>query len=98
MEFRILGPLEVTDDDRPLDLGGTKQRSLFAMLLLNANEVVSTDRLIAELWGEAPPSTVIKSVQVYVWRLRKEIPGDRLATRPPGYVLQVGPAELDLEI
>jgi len=98
MQFRVLGALEVFDHDRPLDLGAIKQRSLLALLLLNANEVVSTDRLIAELWGDSPPTTVAKSVQVYVSRLRKEIPGDRLVTRPPGYVLRVGPAELDLEV
>jgi DNA-binding SARP family transcriptional activator len=64
MQFRLLGPLEVSEQDRPLDLGATKQRSLLALLLLNANQVVSTDRLIAELWGESPPATVAKSVQV----------------------------------
>jgi DNA-binding SARP family transcriptional activator len=98
MEFRVLGPLEVVKEDRPLDLGAAKQRSLLALLLLNANEVVSTDRLIAELWGDSPPATVAKSVQIYVSRLRKELPGDRLATRPPGYVLRVDSAELDLEV
>src|ERR671918_961043 len=98
MRFRILGPLEVSDQDRPLDLGAIKQRSLLALLLLNANEIVSTDRLIAELWGDSPPSTVAKSVHTYVSRLRKEIPGDRLVTRPPGYVLRVGPTEFDLEV
>lgn len=98
MQFRLLGPLEVSDQDRPLDLGATKQRSLLALLLLNANQVVSTDRLIAELWGDSPPATVAKSVQVYVSRLRKEIPDGRLATHPPGYVLRVGPDELDLEV
>ena len=66
------------------------------MLLLNANDVVSTERLIDELWGESPPATVAKSVQVYVSRLRKEIGAQRLVTRPPGYVLQVDPLELDV--
>src|SRR5918999_2775567 len=98
MQFRILGPLEASDQERPLDLGATKQRSLLALLLLNANEVVSTDRLIAELWGDSPPATVAKSVQIYVSRLRKELPDGRLATRPPGYVLRIDPAELDFEV
>ena len=53
MEFRILGPLEVVDADRPLPLGGERQRALLALLLTRANEVVSTDRLIDELWGRA---------------------------------------------
>ena len=73
MRFRLLGPIEVTDRDRALPLGGTKQRSLLALLLLDANEIVSTDRIIAELWGDAPPATVAKSVQLYVSRLRAEL-------------------------
>jgi DNA-binding SARP family transcriptional activator len=96
MEFRLLGPLEALDGDRSIALGGAKQRALLAVLLLHANEVVSSDRLIAELWGERPPATAAKSVQTYVSRLRKELGERRLATRPPGYVLRVDPAELDL--
>ena len=90
VEFRLLGPLEVADDDRPLALGGGKQRSLFALLLLHANQVVSTERLIDELWGESPPATVSKSVQVYVSRLRKQLGDGRLVTRAPGYMLRAG--------
>ena len=73
MEFRLLGPLEVAEHDRSLPLGGRKQRALLAVLLLHANEVVSVERLIDELWGESPPATVAKSVQVYVSRLRKQL-------------------------
>jgi len=54
MDFRLLGPLEVAGDDGSLTLGGIKQRSLLAMLLLHANQVVSTDRLIDALWGASP--------------------------------------------
>ena len=97
MEFRLLGPLEAVEHDRPLALGGRKQRSLLAVLLLNANDVVSTERLVDELWGESPPATVAKSIQVYVSRLRKEIGPDRLVTREPGYLLRVDPPELDTE-
>ena len=96
MEFRLLGPLEVAEHDRSLALGGVKQRSLLAVLLLHANEVVSADRLIDELWGDAPPPTAAKSLQVHVSRLRKELGEGRLATRAPGYVLHVDPSELDL--
>jgi DNA-binding SARP family transcriptional activator len=96
MEFRLLGPLEVVDGERQLALGGVKPRSLLALLLLHANEVVSTDRLIDELWGDEPPATAVKSVQVHVSRLRKELGEDRLLTRAPGYVLRVSPSELDL--
>ncbi len=96
MEFRLLGPLEVLDGDRPLSLGGPKQRSLLAILLLHAGRVVPTERMIDELWGAAPPATVAKSVQVYVSRLRKQIGDDRLLTRAPGYLLQIDSQELDL--
>jgi DNA-binding SARP family transcriptional activator len=95
MDFRLLGPLEVSEHDRPIAIGGVKQRSVLAVLLLHANELVSTDRLVDQLWGAAPPATAAKSIQVYVSRLRKVL-GDRLATRAPGYVLRVEPSELDL--
>jgi DNA-binding SARP family transcriptional activator len=96
MEFRLLGPLEVIGHDRLLALGGGRQRSLFVALLLHANEVVSTDRLIDALWGQAPPRTAAKSIQVYVSKLRKELGEGRLVTRAPGYVLKVDHSELDL--
>ncbi len=96
MEYRILGPLEVVEAGRSLPLGGPKQRSLLAVLLLRANEVVSTDDLIDRMWGEQAPPTAAKVVQVQVWRLRKTLGADALVTRPPGYVLRVGPDELDL--
>ena len=57
MEFRLLGPLEALSDGRPLPIGGQKQRGVLALLLLHANEVVSTDRLIDEVWGARPPKT-----------------------------------------
>jgi DNA-binding SARP family transcriptional activator len=75
MEFRLLGPLEVVEHDRPVALGGVKQRSLLAVLLLHANQVVSADRLIDELWGDAPPPTAAKSLQVHVSRLRYLVAG-----------------------
>ena len=96
MDFRLLGPLEVVGDDGALALGGTKQRSVLAMLLLHANQVVSTDRLIDSLWGASPPFTCTKTIQVYVSRLRKAIGDNRLVTHAPGYVLYVDQAELDL--
>ena len=98
MQFRLLGPLEVAEQNTAAALGGVKQRSLLAILLLHANEVVATDRLIGELWGESPPATVAKSVQSYVMRLRRELGSERLSTRPPGYVLNVAPDELDLAV
>src|SRR5919108_2597460 len=96
MEFRLLGPLDVAERGRSLPLGGRKQRSLLAVLLLHANDVVSTERLIDDLWGERPPATVAKAVQVYVSRLRKQLGESRLLTREPGYLLRVDPSELDV--
>ena len=93
MDFRILGPLDVRVDDRPLALGGARQRALLGLLLLHANEVVSSDRLVDELWGDAEGS---KALQVAVSRLRKVIGRDVLVTRPPGYQLRVEPGQLDL--
>src|SRR5918995_3375866 len=101
MEYRILGPLEVLDQGRPVSLGGTRQRALLALLLLHRNEVVSTDRVIDELWGEHPPESGPKAVQVAVSHLRKALqatPGTDagvLITRAPGYELRVGDGELD---
>jgi len=96
MEFRVLGPLEVVECERSLSLGGLKQRSLLAALLLQADQLVSADHLIGELWGDAAPATAAKSIQVYVSRLRKGLGAARVATRAPGYVLRVEPFELDL--
>jgi DNA-binding SARP family transcriptional activator len=98
VEFRILGPLEVLDDGQALDLGGAKQRSLLAVLLLNANQVVSSDRLIDALWGEEPPETAAKALQVYVSQLRRVLGKECLETKAPGYRLQVEPNQLDLRV
>src|SRR5919197_2097966 len=97
MEFRVLGPLEVLDDGRVLELGGQKQRTLLAVLLLHANEVVSQDRLIDALWEERPPETAQKALQVYVSQLRKTLGRDRVLTKAPGYLLSVKEGELDLD-
>ncbi len=102
MEFRILGPLDVVAGGRSVDLGGPKQRALLAALLVRANEVVSQDELIDDLWGEAPPATAAKTLQAYVSRLRKalardseEAPTARLETQAHGYVLRIPPESLD---
>jgi DNA-binding SARP family transcriptional activator len=92
----LLGTLEVRTGEGPVSLGRTKQRALLALLALNANRVVARDRLIDGLWGESPPPTAAKSVQVSVSRLRKLLPAGTLVTRPPGYVLEVEPDAVDL--
>ena len=94
----MLGPFEVrVDGGAPLALGGLRQRALLAVLALHANEVVSTDRLMDELWGEKPPAKAVHTVQVFVSRIRRILgaAGQRLATRPPGYVLELGVDDFD---
>jgi DNA-binding SARP family transcriptional activator/class 3 adenylate cyclase len=97
MDFLILGPLEARLDGRELPLGGAKQRGLLALLLLQRNEVVSTDRLLDGLWGERPPATALKVVHTYISRLRRLLGRERLLTRAPGYLLELAPDELDLD-
>ena len=99
MEFRILGPLEVADGHATVALGGVRQRTLLAILLLNANEVVSADRLIDELWGERSPESGRSALQVRVSQLRKALGqgGAQLLTRAPGYVLSLDRDQLDLQ-
>src|SRR5262245_39047825 len=97
MQFRILGPLEVADGHGAISFDAPKQRTLLAVLLLHANEVVSSERLIDELWGESPPATATKVVQTYVSQLRKALGPGAIVTRPPGYMLQIENGALDAE-
>ncbi|HEY2651071.1 MAG TPA: BTAD domain-containing putative transcriptional regulator, partial [Solirubrobacteraceae bacterium] len=97
LAFRILGPFEVVDGDRPLALGGPKLQALLAVLLLHRGEVVSTDRLIDALWGERASGTAAKTVQVYVSNLRKALGDGLLVTRGHGYLLQTEPGQVDLD-
>ena len=97
MEFRILGPLEVVEGGRALTLGGSRQRALLALLLTRANEVVSTGRLIDELWGARAPRTASNALQYHVSQLRKTLaPSEAIVTQEPGYLIRIGPDELDL--
>jgi DNA-binding SARP family transcriptional activator len=96
VEFRILGPLEVWRESRRIHIGGAKERALLAFLLLHAGEPVSVDRLIDELWGDSPPATARKSVQVRVARLRRTLRSDVLLTRGDGYLARLEPNQLDL--
>jgi predicted ATPase/DNA-binding SARP family transcriptional activator len=102
LEFKLLGPLEVRANGEPLPLGGAKRRALLALLLVRANEVVSTDRLIDELWGEQPPETAANTLQVHISHLRRSLHANVddqepsvLVTEPPGYVLRVAPESID---
>lgn len=97
MDFRLLGPLEVLENGEAIDVGAAKPRALLAVLLLNANHVVSSDELLESLWDEQPPETALKALQVYVSRLRKALGKERILTRVSGYELRVEPGELDVE-
>lgn len=99
IEFRILGPLEVSADGRLLTLGGPKQRALLGLLLVHANETVARDRLIEELWAEAAPATVESALHVYLSRLRRLLnsagASGLLVRQAHGYTLRVEPEQLD---
>ena len=99
MRFGILGPLEVADDGgRELAQGGHRQRAMLAILLLHANEAVSPDLLVEDLWSGRPPANAATSLQTHVWRLRRALGGDqRIVTTRGGYLLRVEPGELDRE-
>jgi DNA-binding SARP family transcriptional activator/ABC-type oligopeptide transport system substrate-binding subunit len=96
LDFRLLGPLEVVRGGQTVALGGGKPRALLALLLLHANEVVSRDHLIDELWADREPGTAGHSLDVQLSRLRKAfVPDEPLVTRRGGYVLEVGPDAID---
>jgi DNA-binding SARP family transcriptional activator len=97
VEFRILGPLEIDGDEGPIDLGGAKQRALLALLLLHANEVVHSGRLVDLLWSDAPPADAGKALQIHVSRLRRALgSADVVQTRPGGYLVAADASSLDL--
>jgi DNA-binding SARP family transcriptional activator/pimeloyl-ACP methyl ester carboxylesterase len=99
VEFGVLGSLEVTAGGQSLALAGARTRAVLALLLVRANQVVSSDRLLEELWPGQPPDRATDSLQVRLSELRKALrsagEADRLATRSPGYLLRVEPGELD---
>jgi SARP family transcriptional regulator, regulator of embCAB operon len=101
MRLHILGPLEVHDSaGTPVEVTGLKRRALLAALVVRAGRTVSTERLIAELWGERPPAHAANALQAQMRRLRRVIEQacgepDRIVTRPPGYVLALRTGESD---
>jgi class 3 adenylate cyclase len=97
MEYRVLGPLEVLDENgQKLRLGGTQQQSVLASLLLRTGQTVALERLVDGLW-EKPPATASRTVQAYISRLRRELPNGAIESRPGGYTLVADGAELDLQ-
>jgi DNA-binding SARP family transcriptional activator len=101
LDIRILGPLEIHAGEIRLTYAGERRGALLAILLLNANRVVSIDQLIDELWGDEPPASGAKAVQVRISQLRKTLAdagiGELIVTRPPGYLVRLAAGQLDLE-
>ena len=98
MEFAILGPLRVVGPDGPIEIKAPKQRSLLAMLLLeHRQDVVSAERLIDVLWGEHPPATASKALQVLISQLRRTLGADTIVTRSGGYAIELADGALDLQ-
>jgi WD40 repeat protein/DNA-binding SARP family transcriptional activator len=99
LDFRLLGPLELVDDGGlELSIGRGRQRALLALLLLRANELVASDRLVEELWGEAPPATAHKMLHNQVSALRQALGRNgRVETLGSAYRLNVHPGERDID-
>ncbi|MDX6620462.1 MAG: hypothetical protein QOK36_2848, partial [Gaiellales bacterium] len=97
LDVRVLGPLEVVGEHGLVPLMHGKARAVLGVLLIHANKVVGTDRLIDDVWGAHPPETATKSVHVYVSQLRRSLGADAIVTRPPGYVLGLESGQLDLD-
>jgi DNA-binding SARP family transcriptional activator len=96
VDFRLLGPLEVRAGDGPVPIGGPKQRTLLALLLLQPNRVVTVDRLTDALWGSEPPATARNTLQTYVRHLRRALGAERIEHRSSGYVLVTDPSDVDV--
>ena len=96
MEVRLLGPLELAEGGRSIAYGGARQRAVLALLVLHANQVVPSERVLLELWGEDAPPGSANALQAAVSRLRRALPEGRLVTRPPGYLFRAFADEVDL--
>jgi len=96
MRVRILGPFHLEDGGRQITISGVRQRSVLADLLLHANEVVPSEQLLVDLWGEDAPPSAANALQAAISRVRRMLPPGRLITAGPGYTLRVFPAELDV--
>ena len=96
LRYSLLGPLEVERDGEPVEIAGQKQRAVLASLALNAGQVVPTERLITELWGESPPPTAATALQNAVSQLRKALGAEPVVTKAPGYMLAVDRSQVDV--
>src|ERR1700755_1460718 len=97
MQVRILGPFQVEEAGRRITIGGGRQGAVLADLALHANEVIPSEQLLVDVWGEDAPPSAANALQAAISRLRRGLPEGRLNTAPPGYELKVFPAELDAE-
>ena len=97
MQVRILGPFQLENGGQQVRIGGVRQRAVLANLLLHANEVVPSEQLLVDLWGEDSPQSAANALQAAISRLRRVLPSGRLITRAPGYALQIFPDELDVK-
>src|SRR5215212_6304345 len=96
MEFRVLGSIAACEDGRAVALGGPQQRRLLAVLLANAGQVVSVDRLVEAVWpDDEAPDGAVRTTRTYVSRLRGALGGGFVVTREPGYFIDVGHATFD---
>jgi DNA-binding SARP family transcriptional activator len=100
MRYEMLGPLRVSDGVNGSYISAQKIETLLAVLLIRSGQVVSTDKLIAEIWGEDIPRRAMAGIHVYISQIRKFLSRfgkaeDRIITRPPGYMLRLGSDELD---
>jgi DNA-binding SARP family transcriptional activator len=96
MQVRMLGPFQLEEGGGRIPIGGQRQRAVLASLLLRANEVVPSEQLLVDLWGEDSPPSAANSLQAAISRLRRVLPPGRLITRAPGYALRIFPEELDV--
>src|SRR5689334_5488202 len=96
MRIWVLGPFHIDEGGRQITIGGVRQRAVLADLLLHANEVVPSEQLLVDLWGEDSPPSAANALQAAISRLRRTLPPGRLVTTGPGYMLRVFPAELDV--
>src|SRR5262245_17908585 len=96
VQFELLGPLRVVEGDSDRTPVRPKQRALLALLILRRGEVVPGAQLIEAMWGEEPPGTAQTALHGHISSLRKALGADLIRTRPPGYLLQITPDEIDL--